>query len=95
MFCGGSWRTRAARWCRAQWPGVGPGGLFGDGCGGRVRWAGRYALKRGSALDFAVRFVVHDGDVEEADVGWFYWGGLGITNVDPKWDQELADKVES
>ena len=36
-----------------------------------------YALKRGDlpdiALRFAVRFVVHDGDVEEADVA----GGLG------------------
>ena len=40
-----------------------------------------YALKRGDVLDFAVRFVVHDGDVEEADVagmwGAFDAGGLG------------------
>ena len=40
-----------------------------------------YALKRGDVLDFAVRFVVHDGDVEEANVagmwGLFVAGGLG------------------
>ena len=40
-----------------------------------------YALKRGHVLDFAVRFVVHDGDVEEANVagmwGLFVAGGLG------------------
>lgn len=28
-----------------------------------------YALKWGDTLDYAVRFVVHDGDVEEADIG--------------------------
>ena len=27
-----------------------------------------YALKQGDVLDFAVRFVVHDGDAGEADV---------------------------
>jgi len=27
-----------------------------------------YALKWGDVLDFAVRFFVHDGDAEEADV---------------------------
>ena len=27
-----------------------------------------YALKRGDVLDFAVRFIVHDGDTEAADV---------------------------
>lgn len=31
------------------------------------------ALKQGDVLDFAVRFVVHDGDVEEADVKGL-WG---------------------
>ena len=31
-----------------------------------------YALKRGDVLDFAVRFVVHDGDAEEADVAGLY-----------------------
>ena len=39
------------------------------------------ALKWGDVLDFAVRFVVHYGDVEEADVagmwGLFVAGGLG------------------
>ena len=34
-----------------------------------------YALKRGDMLDFAVRFVVHDGDAEEADVAAM-WGLL-------------------
>ena len=34
-----------------------------------------YALKRGDVLDFAVRFFVHDGDVEEADVAGV-WGGV-------------------
>ena len=40
-----------------------------------------YELRRGNVLDFAVRFVVHDGDVEEADVvglwGAFVGEGLG------------------
>ena len=40
-----------------------------------------YSLKRGDELDFAVRFVVHDGDMEEADVagmwGAFDAGGAG------------------
>ena len=35
-----------------------------------------YALKRGDVLDFAVPFVVHDGDVEEADVKGL-WGKFG------------------
>ena len=34
-----------------------------------------YALKRGDVLDFAVRFVVHDGDAEEADVAGM-WGAF-------------------
>ena len=34
-----------------------------------------YALKRGDMLDFAVRFVVHDGDAEEADVATM-WGAF-------------------
>ncbi len=34
-----------------------------------------YALKRGDVLDFAVRLVVQDGDVEEADVAGL-WGAL-------------------
>ncbi len=34
-----------------------------------------YALKQGDVLDFAVRFVVHDGDAEEADVAGL-WGDL-------------------
>ena len=48
------------------------GGLFGDGCGG---WAGaeRVCVEAGDELDFAVRFVVHDGGVEEADVAGM-WG---------------------
>ena len=41
-----------------------------------------YALKRGDVLDFAVRFVVHDGDAEEADVagmwGAFVGGEFGV-----------------
>ena len=32
----------------------------------------RYALRRGDVFDFAVRFVVHDGDAEEADVAGMY-----------------------
>ena len=37
-------------------------------------------LNRGDALDFAVRFVVHDGDVEEADVAglWGAFDGAGL-----------------
>ncbi len=34
-----------------------------------------YALTEGDALDFAVRFVVHDGDMEEADVAGM-WGAF-------------------
>ena len=37
-------------------------------------------LKRGFVLGFAVRFVVHDGDVEEADVAGM-WGALGTGNL--------------
>ena len=32
-----------------------------------------YALQQGDVLDFAVRFVVHDGDAEEAEVAGL-WG---------------------
>ena len=34
-----------------------------------------YALKQGDVLDFAVRFVVHDGDAEEANVAGM-WGAF-------------------
>ena len=39
-----------------------------------------YALKRGDVLDFAVRFVVHDGDAEAADVAgmWGAFAGEGL-----------------
>ena len=60
---------------------VGGGAISGEvsdwvDCSGTVA-AGRragaarkgYTLKRGDVLDFTVRFDVHDGDVEEADVG--------------------------
>ena len=39
-----------------------------------------YALKRGDVLDFAVRFVVHDGDVEEADVAGM-WGAFNAGGI--------------
>ena len=37
---------------------------------------GRVCVEAGDVLDFAVRFVVHDGDVEEADVAGL-WGVFG------------------
>ena len=40
-----------------------------------------HALKRGNVLDFAVRFVVHDGEAGEADVAGMWGlcgGGLGV-----------------
>ncbi len=40
-----------------------------------------YALIRGDVLDFAVRFVVHDGDVEEADVAGM-WGAFDAGGTD-------------
>ena len=36
-----------------------------------------YALKRGDVLDFAVRFVVHDGDAEEADISGMWEAFVG------------------
>ena len=41
-----------------------------------------YALNQDDVLDFAVRFVVHDGDVEEADVAgmWEAFDGAGLAS---------------
>ena len=39
----------------------------------------QFVLSRGDVLDFAVRFVVHDGDVVEADVAGMWralWRGV-------------------
>ena len=49
-------------WFVADWGTLTVNPLEGKGC----------ALKRGDVLDFAVRFVVHDGDAEEADVAGMY-----------------------
>ena len=50
-------------WFVADWGTLTVNPLGSKGC----------ALKRGDVLDFAVRFVVHDGDAEEADVAGM-WG---------------------
>ena len=52
-------------WFVADWGTLTVNPLEGKGC----------ALKRGDVLDFAVRFVVHDGDAEAADVAGM-WGEL-------------------
>ena len=55
-------------------------------CSGTVVVGGQarkgYALRRGDVLDFAVRFVVHDRGVEEADVAglWGEFGGAGLAS---------------
>ena len=49
-------------WFVADWGTLTVNPLEGKGC----------ALKRGDVLDFAVRFVVHDGDAEAADVAGMY-----------------------
>ena len=41
-----------------------------------------YALKQGDVLDFAVRFIVHDGDAEEAKVAgmWQAFDEAGLAS---------------
>ena len=55
-------------WFVADWGTLTVNPLASKGC----------ELKRGDVLDFAVRFVVHDGDAGEADVAGLYGSFVAV-----------------